>query len=86
MLNLSFHGNKYVECDPEFQEHMEGITDSLYLGDNKKLDLDKEDIQMCKELIPKEEKQDRHWTYNQLETMKAKVEADPRCFGNGDYE
>ena len=74
------------ECYPEFQEQMEGITDSLSLGDNKKLDLVKGHIQMVKELIPKEENQDRHWTYNQLEAMKEKVEKDPRCFGNGDYE
>ena len=74
------------ECYPEYQEQMEGITDSLCLGDNKKLDLVKGHIQMVKELIPKEENQDQHWTFDQLEAMKEKVEKDPRCFGNGDYE
>ena len=74
------------ECYPEYQEQMEGITDSLCLGDNKKLDLVKGHIQMVKELIPKEENQDQHWTYDQLQAMKEKVEKDPRCFGNGDYE
>ena len=71
---------------PENQQQYEAITDSLCFSDNKKLDLVKGHIEMVKEFVPKEENQDQHWTFDQLEAMKAKVEADPRCFGNGDYE
>ena len=71
---------------PEPQEQMEALTDSLCLGDDTKLNLVKGHIEMVKEFIPKEENQDQHWTMDQYDAMKEKVEADSRFFGNGDYE
>ena len=73
-----------MACYPDHQVQLEAWLDH-YNGDSTKLELVKKHCAMVKELIPAEENQDKHWTYEQLIDKQKEVEADSRSFGNGEY-
>ena len=77
---------KYVRmaCYPDSQVQHEAWLDH-YNGDSAKLELVKKHCAMVKELVPVEENQDEHWTWEQLEAKQKEVEADSRSYGNGEY-
>lgn len=79
---------KYVRisCYPEGHLQFEALTDSILFGDDTKLDLLKKHIEMVKELVPADEKQEQKWTFDMLEAKQKEVEADSRSFANGDYK
>ena len=69
---------------PDLENQLEAWSDH-YAGDSTKLDLVKKHIAMVKELVPKEENQDKHWTFDQKEAKIAEIEADSRSFNNGSH-
>ena len=69
---------------PDLENQLEAWSDH-YAGDSTKLDLVKKHIAMVKELVPKEETQDKHWTFDQKEAKIAEIEADSRSFNNGSH-
>ena len=69
---------------PDLENQLEAWSDH-YAGDSTKLDLVKKHIAMVKELVPKEENQDQHWTFDQKEAKIAEIEADSRSFNNGSH-
>ena len=69
---------------PDLENQLEAWSDN-YAGDSTKLDLVKKHIAMVKELIPKEENQDKNWTFDQREAKLTEIEADSRSFNNGSH-
>lgn len=69
---------------PDLENQLEAWSDH-YAGDSTKLDLVKSHVAMVKELIPKEENQDKTWTFDQREAKIAEIEADSRSFNNGSH-